>query len=100
MAKRTQPPIPEDLSLTSAFREISTRHAVLSTYKGSITIQLPGGDYHWFDLCDAKAFHEKLGRVIARRAQLDAWHLKHDPRGYEAVKIRGQRKRNKRMNSR
>ena len=82
------PPRPNDLSLTSSFREVDTRHAVVSTYKGSITIQLPGGDHHWFNLRDASVFHAKLGRVIAHRAKLDAWHLKYEPEGYEAAKVR------------
>ncbi len=94
---KAEPKRPEDLSLTTSFRSMSTQHANVSTYKGSITIQLPGGDYHWFNYADAKKFHAALGRIIEHRGKMDAYHLRYEPDSWEATEIRRKNHLRKRL---
>lgn len=83
-----RPERPDDLSVSTSFRTVSTQHAIVSTYKGSITILLPGGDYHWFNVRDADKFFNTLRRVIEHRKKMDAWYLRYEPDSWEAREIR------------
>jgi hypothetical protein len=93
--KHEKPDCPEDLSIPVPFREVDTQHVNVSTYKGSITIQLPGGDFHWFSLADAKRLHVALGRVIKRRAERNAWAKRYAPDSWEAKKHQVNRRRSR-----